>query len=188
MDLLLAGVLLWSGVHYIPGFLPNVKAKMVEKLGGGYRGAFSLLIVLSIVMIVFGWRSAEIEVIYDPIPNATQVTSVMMIVFLYLMGAAHGASNIKRFVRHPMLTGVIVWGLGHLLSNGESRSIILFAGMVIWAISEILIINKREGPYEAPGPVPIKNDFKKIVIAFVIYAVLVFGHPYFAGVPVMAPM
>ncbi|WP_438993783.1 NnrU family protein [Pseudemcibacter sp.] len=188
MDLLVAGILLWSGVHYIPGFMPGLKKSLVEKFGNGYRGLFTLLIVLSLVMIVFGWRSSEIEIIYDPVPSALQLTSVLMLISLYLFGAAQGASNIKRFIRHPMLTAVIVWGVAHLLSNGDSRSIILFGGMIIWAISEILIINKREDAYDAPGAVPMKNDVKKIIIACVVYAVLVFGHPYFTGMPVMGAM
>ena len=38
MDMLLAGVLLWSFVHYIPGLLPNLKIKLVDMLGKAYRG------------------------------------------------------------------------------------------------------------------------------------------------------
>ena len=151
MDMLLAGVLLWSGVHYIPGLLPNLKIKLVEKLGKGYRGVFSLLIVGSIVLMVFGWKSAIPEVIYDPLPNAVQLTSVLMILTFYLFGAAHGPSNIKRYIRHPMLTAVIVWG-----------------------------------EYVKPVAIPMKKDIIKLVIALVIYTVIVFIHPYIAGVPVMA--
>ncbi len=186
MDMLLAGVLLWSGVHYIPGLLPNLKIKLVEKLGKGYRGVFSLLIVGSIVLMVFGWKSAIPEVIYDPLPNAVQLTSVLMILTFYLFGAAHGPSNIKRYIRHPMLTAVIVWGVAHLLANGDSRSIVLFGGMVIWAAVEILVINKRDGEYVKPVAIPMKKDIIKLVIAVVIYTVIVFIHPYIAGVPVMA--
>ncbi len=184
MQMLLIGVLLWSGVHYIPGFMPDFKKKLVEKLGNAYKGVFALAIVGSIVLIVMGWKSTEVEVLYDPIIDAGAV-SVAMVVAFYLFAAAHGPSNVKRFIRHPMLTGVIVWGGAHLLANGENRSIVLFAGMIIWAVSEIFIINKREGAYEVPGPAPIMKDVIKIVAAVVIFSVMVFAHPYFAGVPVM---
>lgn len=185
MKLLLMGLLLWSGVHYIPGFMPDVKKKMVEILGAAYRGVFALLIVISIFLIVLGWKSTEIEILYDPITDA-QVTSVLMIISFYLFAAAHGPSNVKRFIRHPMLTGVIVWAGAHLLANGENRSIVLFAGMIIWAVSEIIIINKREGAYEIPAPAPIKKDIIKGVIALVVFTAIVFAHPYIAGVPIMA--
>lgn len=184
MQLLLMGILLWSGVHYIPGFMPNVKEKMIEVLGNAYRGVFALLIITSIVLIVLGWKSAEVEVLYDPIIDAQGVSVAMLITF-FLFASAHGAGNVKRFLRHPMLTGVIIWGGAHLLANGENRSIVLFAGMIIWAVSEIIIINKREGAYEAPGPAPIMKDVIKGLIALVVFSVVVFAHPYIAGVPVM---
>ena len=44
-------------------------------------------------------------------------------------------NNVKRLLRHPQLTGVALWGIGHLLANGESRSIILFGGLGAWAIA-----------------------------------------------------
>jgi len=185
MDMLLAGVILWSGVHYIPGFLPNIRASLIEKLGNGYRGLFSLLIVSSILLMVFGWRASTPEFVYAPFENPIQITSILMIISFYLFGAANGPSNAKRYIRHPMLTGVIVWGGAHLLANGDSRSIILFGGMVIWAISEIFIINKREGEWEKPDPSPIKGDIIKFIIAIVLYVIIVFAHPYIAGVPVM---
>ncbi|MCP5381731.1 MAG: NnrU family protein [Kordiimonadaceae bacterium] len=186
MDMLFAGILLWSAVHYIPSLMPALKGTMVEKLGNGYRGVFALLIVGSIVLMVFGWQRAVPTPIYDPLPDAVQITSVLMIISFYLLGAAHGPSNIKRYIRHPMLTGVIVWGIAHLIANGDSRSLLLFGGMIIWAVVEILAINKRDGAYQAPGPVPMKKDIIKIVAALVLYTVIVFLHPYFTGVPVMA--
>lgn len=186
MDMLLGGVLLWSFVHYIPGLLPNLKIKLVDMLGKAYRGVFSLLMVGSIVLMVMGWKAAVPEAIYEPLLSTAQLTGVLMIVSFYLFAAAHGPSNAKRYIRHPMLTGVIVWGAAHLLVNGDDRSIILFGGMIIWAAAEILVINKREGDYVKPEAVPMKKDIIKLVVAIVIYAVVVFIHPYIAGVPAMA--
>ncbi|MBT5072473.1 MAG: NnrU family protein [Kordiimonadaceae bacterium] len=186
MDMLLAGLFLWAGVHYIPGLMPNVKEKLVATLGGAYRPVFALAIISSILLIVFGWKSTSPEFIYEPLSDASQVTGVLMIICFYLLGAANGPSNAKRFIRHPMLSGVIVWGGAHLLANGDSRSVILFGGMIIWATTEILVINKREGAYEKPEPVPMNKDIIKLLVAIVIYGVVVFAHPYIAGVPVMS--
>ncbi|MBT5185632.1 MAG: NnrU family protein [Kordiimonadaceae bacterium] len=185
MDLLLAGVLLWSGVHFIPGFLPNLKASLVEKLGNGYRGLFSLTVVLSIVMMVFGWRASEPEMIYMLPEWSFSVTRLLMFFAFFLIGAAHAKVNIKRVIRHPMLSGVIVWSGAHLLSNGDSRSIILFGGLLIWAVIEILIINKRDGAWEKLEKMPFKNDIIAVVITFLVYTAFMFVHPYIAGVPVM---
>ena len=185
MILLFLGLLLWSGVHYVPSLMPAFRAQLVEKFGSAYRGLFAACIIASIVLMVLGWQSMEPEVIYDPISDAVAVTSSLMLVSLYLFAAAHGPSNIKRFIRHPMLCGVIVWGAAHLIANGDSRSILLFGGMIIWAAVEMWAINNRDKDYEIPEPAPIIKDVIKIVAALVVYTGLVFGHPYFTGMPVM---
>ena len=186
MGLLLAGILLWSGVHYIPGFLPNLKINLVEKLGKAYRGLFSLTVVLSIVMMVFGWKSSVPEMVYMLPEWSYSVTRLLMFLAFFLLGAAHAKVNIKRVIRHPMLSGIIVWSGAHLLSNGDNRSIILFGGMMIWAVVEILIINKRDGEWQKAEKTPLKNDIRVAIITVVVYMVFSFAHPYIAGVPVMS--
>ncbi|MBL4602276.1 MAG: NnrU family protein [Emcibacteraceae bacterium] len=185
MDMLLAGILLWSAVHYVPSLMPNIKIKMIELLGNSYRAVFSLLIIASIALMVMGWKATIPEFIYQPPEFGPILTSVSMIIAFYLMGSSHGKANIKRFLRHPMLCGIIFWAGGHLLSNGDKRSIILFGGMIIWAVVEIIAINKRDGPREKPEPASIIIDIRKFAVAVVLYFIVAYAHPYFTGVEVM---
>ncbi|MCC3859867.1 NnrU family protein [Pseudemcibacter aquimaris] len=185
MGLLIAGVLLWSVVHLMPAALPNFRNSLAQKMGNGYRGLFALLILLSLVMIVMGWRSTIPAIMYDVPDGAVSTTSLFMIISIFLFGAANGDSNVKRHIRHPMLMGMILWGAGHLISNGENRSIILFGGLACWAALEIIMLNMRDREYERPAPVPLKKDIIRVVVAIAVYAVLVFAHPYFTGMPVM---
>lgn len=188
MGLLIGGVLLWSVVHIIPAVAPALRTSLTQKLGNGYRGLFALTIVLSLVMIVRGWQRVEPQIIYDIPDGAVSTTSLFMIISIFLLGSAKGDGNVKRYIRHPMLMGVILWAAGHLISNGDNRSVILFGGMAIWAALEIILINMRDGDYQKPEPVPLKKDIIRVVMAIVVYAVLVFAHPYFTGMPVMAAM
>jgi uncharacterized membrane protein len=185
MELLIIGVFLWSAVHYLPGFEPNFRNKLVEKLGNGYRGLFSILIALSIFFIIRGWNAADPEIIYDAPDWGRSITALLMVISIFLLGSANGPANIKRYIRHPMLTGVIVWGVAHLISNGDNRSVVLFGGMVIWAVAEIIIINKRDGEWQKPPVSPIAKDIIKLVAALILYGVLFYGHQYFTGMPVM---
>lgn len=181
MDMLIGGLLLWSAVHYIPGMMPNLRAKLIAKLGGAYKGLFALTVIGSIVLIVFGWKATAPDFIYQPPAIGPMITMLLMLVALYLFGCSHGTANVKRIIRHPQLTSVIVWAVAHLLSNGDKRSIILFGGMIIWAVTEILVINKREGEWQKQGPVSWGRDIKIFTIGFVIYLVLFYAHPYFTG-------
>ena len=99
-----------------------------------------------------------------------------------LFGAAHQPTRIKRVVRHPQLTGMLVWSLSHLLSNGDTRSLALFGGLGLWALIEMLLISRREGAWQKPHGPALSIEVRGIVISTVVFFVLVFLHPYFAGV------
>jgi uncharacterized membrane protein len=91
-------------------------------------------------------------------------------------------TNIKRVLRHPMLTGVMVWGVAHLLANGDSRALVLFGGLTVWAAIEMLAINRREGARVRPEPVPVQKDVMLIVAGAVLTAVVAYFHEYLSGV------
>ena len=97
-------------------------------------------------------------------------------------------SNIKRFLRHPMLSGVVLWAIGHLLMNGDDRSLVLFAGIGIWAVLEILLINRRQGAYEKPPVIPVVRDLIPLAAGAVVFAVFLFLHPWLFGVSALPGM
>jgi uncharacterized membrane protein len=82
-----------------------------------------------------------------------------------------------------MLTGVVVWSGGHLLANGDMRSVVLFGGLGIWAVLNILVINMREGAWDRPEAGPIKADIKTVVISLVIFAVIAVIHHFIGPSP-----
>jgi uncharacterized membrane protein len=45
------------------------------------------------------------------------------------------ASGMVRITRHPFLWGVAIWAAGHLLVNGDTPSVILFASVGLLAIA-----------------------------------------------------
>lgn len=182
MQLLITGLTLWVIVHLFPAVCKNMRAAIVEKIGlKPYSGMFALTILASVVLIVIGWRSIEPQYLYYPEAWTRHVTFLLVLITFILFAAAKSKTNIKRVLRHPQLTGLVIWSIGHLLANGEDRSIVLFATLGLWAILEIIMINKREGAWQKPEPVPVKNDVKTVIAGCVVYAVLMFLHPYFTG-------
>ena len=183
MGLLLLGLLLWVSVHLFPSVCKTARAGIVAKMGlMRYKGVFALLIVASIVLIVFGWRGMTPEQIYNPPAWGRHVTYLLVLVTFILFVAAKHKNNIKRVLRHPQMTVIVIWSIGHLLANGDNRSLILFTTLGLWAIAEIILINKREGAWVKPEPVPVKKDVITVVAGSVVYIVLALLHPYFTGV------
>lgn len=180
---LVAGVLLWSAIHLIPTLARPLRQSLIERMGNNaYRGVFSLLILISIGLIVVGWRSTPETTVYQLPYWSRPVGFLLMIVSFILFGAANYTTAIKRILPHPMLTGMIIWAISHLLTNGSTRALVLFGGLGIWAIIEIPLINARDGAYSPPDPPGFKAELKGVTISAVVFIVVVFLHPYFAGV------
>lgn len=180
---LVLGIALWSSAHLLRCAAPSLRASLIARLGDqGYRGAFSLAIVLAVALIVVGWRTSAPLVVYGPPPFGVAAAQILMAVGLILFAASGVPTNIKRFVRHPQLTGVAVWSVAHLLANGDRRSVVLFAGIGLWAIVEIALISRREGPWQKPPALPLAAELKPLVGGVVAYVVLFLAHPYLFGV------
>lgn len=188
MTLLIIGVLLWSCVHLYPSVFPQRREVMVERLGSKYQGIYALLIVFSILLMVIGWKTTIPEPVYNSPVWGRHLHMLTMLIAILLLGAgsSKGISRIKQYIRHPMLTGVMVWGIGHLLANGDIRSLILFGGLTIWAILNQITINRRDGTWVKPAEVAgFKREGILVVITVVVYLVLFMTHRFYSGMPIV---
>ncbi|AQA17625.1 NnrU protein [Halioglobus japonicus] len=186
MTLILVGLLLWAAVHFIPSLAPDLKTSLKNRLGeGGYMGLFSLALVAALVLMVFGWRSVEQPTHYYTLPLWTRDAGMgLILVAMILFMASKPPTRIRRIIRHPQLTGLIVWALAHLMMNGDNRSVLLFSGLAVWGALEILLINRREGEWVKPEAPSWGKEIVVVLIGCVAYAIFAFAHPWLAGVAV----
>ncbi len=185
MLLLILGIFIWSVIHYVPSLTPQVKVNLIEKVGpNGYKGIFSLVVIAGLLMIIFGWRSTVPNYLYVLGPEFRGLTMLLMLVGFILFGAAQGKTRLKQYIRHPQLMSVIVWSVAHLLSNGEQRSVVLFGGLALWAVIQIILINRREGEWVKPAIPPVSQEIKTHAISLVLYFITAFFlHVYLTGIP-----
>ena len=183
MFLLILGVLLWGVMHFLPAADAGIRRNLISRLGENpWKGLFTLMIALSIFLIISGWKSTIPQAVYIPPLWGRQVTALLVLIGFVLFFAPYPPNNLKRLLRHPQLTGVICWGVGHLFANGDLRSIILFGGMSTWAFLEILLINRRDGVRARPAPAPAKYDIALVIGGVAAYAAVVFFHAGLFGV------
>jgi uncharacterized membrane protein len=184
MTLLTLGVLLWALVHFFPSLMPGARTRLIEKLGEGpYKGLFALNLVIAIVLMVFGWKSVSVEFWYTPLlADSPRLIALLVLIAFVMLGAGNAPTNLKRVLRHPMLTGVIVWSAAHLLANGESRSVVLFGGLGLWALISIFTISRQEGAWQKPAAVPLAKDAVLGVISLVLFGVVAYFHEWLFGV------
>jgi uncharacterized membrane protein len=184
MTFLVMGVLIWAAVHLMPSAAPGIKQSLVDKLGfNGYRGIFSLLVLTAIGLMILGWRSAQPVLVYLPIEGLRSMSlSVMTLAFLFL-AASGRPSRFARIARHPQLTGLLLWTIAHLMVNGDSRSLTLFGGLGLWSVVEMIMLNRREGPWQKPEAPPLMKDLIGMAVAVAVMMLFIFVHPWIAGVP-----
>ncbi|MFK8048940.1 MAG: NnrU family protein [Halioglobus sp.] len=186
MIMLILGLMLFCAVHFVPSLAPQLKSALHGKLGeGGYKGTFSLLLMLSFGLMIMGWRSAQPELVYLPPVSLRHPAMLLVVVAFFLLAISNRPSGLRRWIRHPQLTGVMMWAIAHLLMNGDSRSVVLFGGMALWSLIEIIAINRREGAWiKDPAP-PLSTDLISVAITAVVVAIVIAIHPYLSGMPVM---
>ena len=180
MTLLIIGVALWSAAHLFKRLAPARRAA----LGAPGQGYVAGALLVSVVLMVLGYRGADGAVYWGRDPMWVGINNILMVLAFYVF-AASAAKGEKIWlgtkIRHPQLTAVIIWAIAHLMVNGDTPPFILFGGILIWAIAEILIINAQEGPWERPGRAPAKKEVVAIVVTVVVVSVVMAVH-YALGV------
>lgn len=185
MTLLALGLLLFAFVHFVPAFTPPLKTTTIKRIGeGGYKGIFSLLLLASFALIIIGWRSTQPSLIYLPPLALHKIALVLLACAFLLLVVSSRNSRLRLLIRHPQLTGVALWGFSHLLLNGDNRSTLLFGGLTLWALIEIVAISKREGVWIKTAPPSWAAEVVTVVMAAFTVAVVVYIHPWLSGMPV----
>ncbi|WP_221792262.1 NnrU family protein [Aquisediminimonas sediminicola] len=186
METLFAGVIIWTMAHLIASVAPGLRAELDARMGLASRGLIALFILTGLGLMVVGWQSAVPHSVYDPPFWGRHLNMALMFISVMLVFAGRDHSRIRRYLRHPMLTGAVIWAVGHLLANGDSRSVVLFAGIGLWACVSIGTISKREGAWVKPVKVAgIGREILGVTVALIVYVALVWGHGYLTGVPLL---
>ncbi|WP_373492512.1 NnrU family protein [Parasphingorhabdus sp.] len=189
MTILAAGVLLWSIVHLMKSVTPGLRASIQGAIGEGpHKGLAALLLLTSVGLMIYGWRTTPAEFVYDAPGWGRHLNMLLMIIAIYLIGVSQGKSRVKQWIRHPMLTGVLVWAVGHLIANGDNKSLVLFGGLGLWALISIVTVSRNEGAWVKPPQLATPGrEVISVVIALVLYAILFGAHRFIAGVALVGP-
>ncbi|WP_298860379.1 NnrU family protein [uncultured Sulfitobacter sp.] len=171
MTLLIIGLILWIAAHYFKRLVPAQRAAM----GNAGKGIVAVAIVASLILMIIGYRSAEMVNIWYPPAFLTGINNLAMVLALWIYGssAAKGAKAWPAYkTRHPQLLAVKIWAAAHLLVNGDLASIILFGGLLAWAVGSVILINRAQPEWTAPAPAGRRTYIRLIIISVVMYVVI----------------
>lgn len=187
MTILILGLVVFLGIHSVRIIAAPLRDAQFAANAKRWKGLYSLIAGLGFVLIILGWIAARPAApqLYDPPTWGRHAAmGLVWIAFILLAGSNGPVGRIKATVRHPMLLGVIFWSAGHLLTNGDQASVVLFGAFLAWAILDLIsAVNRKE-----PAPVVTKPiaDLIAVVAGTVLYAVFVlFLHRLLFGVSPM---
>lgn len=165
LTILIFGVALWWGAHLFKRLAPDARAAMGDK----GKGLMALLLLASIVLMVVGYRGADVTVLWTAPAFFTHINNLLVLLAFYLFAADGLKARAAISMPNPQLTGFKSWALAHLLVNGDVASVVLFGGLLAWAVVEVIVL-KRAGVQPARRP---WGGVKAEVIALVATVVLV---------------
>lgn len=192
MALLILGLAIFLGTHAFT-MARGPRAMLIARIGEGpYKILYSVLSFAGLVLIGQGYgayrRDGWIDVWYPPVWTRHLALLLVLAAFICFV-AAYIPGRIKTTLKHPMLAGVKIWALSHLLSNGDLGSILLFGSILAWAVMARISAKRRNEvvPHAGPAVAPAgwRNDAAAVVVGSVSWFVFArYLHPLWIGVNV----
>lgn len=187
LGVLILGLIVFLGAHTFVTFR-DARTAAMARLGHGYRALFALVALAGLALIIYGYgqyRAHDWVQIWSPPAFMRHITIGLMLFASIFITAAFIPSHIKAKLKHPMLAGVKIWALAHLLSNGDLGSILLFGSFLAWGVYARIAAKRRGDTGATVAPTGWTNDIIVVALGIVIYLALGFAfHPMVIGVPV----
>ncbi len=175
MLIFVLGLVSFFAIHLVPILAPSIKENVVSRAGKSrWMIIYSALSLVGFLLIIFGWGQFRpmAPIVYDPPSWGRDVTmSLVWLSFILFAIPRKKPGRILVIVKHPMVTGVILWSIGHLLANGDLASVILFGSFLAFALlsrfAEIVRGN------ESPEFVSYRGDIIGVAGGTLLYVVFV---------------
>ena len=172
MILLVLGLALWWAAHLFKRLAPGPRLAM----GEAGKGAVAVAVVASVVLMVIGYRGADYVSLWEPPAFLRHINNLLMLLAFYLYAASGMKTRIARVIRHPQLTGFKTWAVAHLLVTGDLASVVLFGGLLAWAVVSVITINRTEPRPAPPPPAPMGKEIGALVGAVIVMLAVAWIH------------
>jgi uncharacterized membrane protein len=187
MSLLIIGLIIFLGSHSSRIFAEPWRNHMIDRLGEvKWKGLYTIVSLIGLILLVIGYgqaRQAPI-VLWQPATYLIHISILLnLVAFIFLAASSPSNNAIRLKLKHPMILGVKVWALAHLLANGTLVDLILFGSFLLWAVLDFRSARKRPIHMPEKAVISTKATITVVVTGIVIWAAFIFGlHQYLIGV------
>ncbi len=182
MTLLVLLLAVFAAVHVIPA-VPVAKAAVQAVLGKAYGAVYGMASLVLLVLCVWAFRQAEPGHFYDPPSWGRHANFLFTLVAFLFIGIFLARGSWRNAVRYPMAIAVAFWALGHLLANGEARSVTFIAGLALAALLHAVLASalpERSASDERGG-----HNLLSVLFGLALYGLMAQLHGALIGIPVI---
>jgi uncharacterized membrane protein len=149
---LIVAAVVFVGSHVLLAGTPLRGKLAIALTESGYLGLFSVIAAVAIVWLVWAYAQASYEELWVSGPWLKTLTWIVMIpaVLFFVLGFATPnptavqaerlfadadvVRGVLRITRHPVMWGLGLWGIAHIMANGDLASVIFFGSLVLLAL------------------------------------------------------
>ncbi len=175
-------VILFAIVHALPSHAA-LKTGLRTVLGRAFGPLYGLLSLVLLVAMIWAYRHSESGIIYD-VPNWGRHANFALTLLAFLcLGIFLFRGSWRQKLRYPMAIGVTVWAAGHLLANGDGRSLVFFGGLAAAAILQAALM--KGGGERPASDIRQGHNFLSIMAGLALYALMTQLHYAITGMPLV---
>jgi uncharacterized membrane protein len=164
---MIAGCVGFIFIHLAVSGTP-IRQLLIRMMGeGAYLGTYSLLSLITLGLMITGYGQLDhSDFVWLPDPMAYKVTKVLVLIALLflVMGAftrnptavkseqalEEEISGMLKITRHPIQWGILLFCVAHVISNGDTNSLIFFGTLISVSFLGMLAMDNRHGAEESP--------------------------------------
>jgi len=194
MIYLITGLVLFLGVHSTRVFANDWRNQTLARMGEKpFKGVYSLVSLAGFVLLVWGYGQARQQgvMLWMPPTGMRHLAALLTLLSFVLLAATYVPGNqIKAKLHHPMVLGVKVWALAHLLANGSLSDTVLFGSFLLWAVVLFAASRKRDRREQTVYPAGTASmTIVTVVAGLAFWAVFAFWlHRVLIGVSPLGAM
>lgn len=167
VDLVIAAAA-FVGSHFLFSSQP-IRGILVGGLGEGlFSLLYSLLSAILLTWCIFAYRDAPYVEYWPTLAGARYLASAVMIFSAVLLVCGFTSYNptaigiprlvqpsdptagILRVTRHPVMWAIGLWGIVHMIANGDAASLIFFGAFAVLALGGTVALDRKKRTTMAP--------------------------------------
>jgi uncharacterized membrane protein len=148
MTALIIGLLLFFSTHSARIFAEDNRTQYIAHYGmAKWKLAYSLASGIGLALMVWGYGQTRLDpvVLWLPPLWTRHLAALLTLPAFILIAAAYvPGTHMRAKIGHPMVAGVKLWALSHLIANGTLADVLLFGSFLVWAIADFSSARRRD--------------------------------------------